>query len=140
MGENNPMYGRKHTIESRQKISESRKGKYVGKDNPSYKHGLSGTRVYWATHSQKRRVLKAKAEGSYTIEDLEYIYNHQQGKCPCCRKFILFKKLTVDHIVPLSWGGSNYASNIQLLCGNCNSSKCNYHDTDYRDYVPLFLN
>ena len=35
-GENNPMYGKKHTEETLQKISASRTGKCVGKDNPFY--------------------------------------------------------------------------------------------------------
>jgi 5-methylcytosine-specific restriction endonuclease McrA len=90
-------------------------------------------------YSRKHIALKAGAEGLHTIEDLKYIYNHQQGKCPKCRKFIPFDDMTVDHIIPLSWGGNNYASNIQLLCKGCNSSKSNLNNTDFRDYVPLFL-
>ena len=30
---------------------------------------------------------------------------------------------TLDHIVPLSEGGSSRDENLQLLCGKCNSSK-----------------
>jgi 5-methylcytosine-specific restriction endonuclease McrA len=88
---------------------------------------------------RKRRVLKHDAEGTHTITDLKYIYDHQKGICGKCGKYIPFDKMTVDHIIPLSWGGSNYASNIQLLCFSCNSSKGNHHATDYRNYVPLFL-
>jgi hypothetical protein len=32
--------------------------------------------------------------------------------------------LTVDHIVPVSQGGSSLAYNLQALCGPCNSKKC----------------
>ena len=36
LGEENPMYGKKHSSESRQRISDTRKGKCTGKDNPNY--------------------------------------------------------------------------------------------------------
>ena len=35
-GENNPMFGKKHTKESREKMSKALKGKYVGNNNPLY--------------------------------------------------------------------------------------------------------
>jgi 5-methylcytosine-specific restriction endonuclease McrA len=31
--------------------------------------------------------------------------------------------LTVDHIMPRSWGGSNYTSNKQIMCYKCNNHK-----------------
>lgn len=43
-GKNNPMYGKKHSKETRKKISESHKGKYNGENNPNWKGGISGNR------------------------------------------------------------------------------------------------
>ncbi|MBA7652784.1 hypothetical protein ES703_60623 [subsurface metagenome] len=40
-GENSPMYGRQHTEDSKRKISEKRKGKCVGKDNPMFGRHLT---------------------------------------------------------------------------------------------------
>ena len=39
--------------------------------------------------------------------------------------------MTVDHVKPRSWGGTNDGDNLQWLCRNCNSSKGNRHDTRY---------
>jgi 5-methylcytosine-specific restriction endonuclease McrA len=39
---------------------------------------------------------------------------------PCCNRR---ENLTIDHIVPLSKGGSDHISNLQLLCRACNLAK-----------------
>ncbi|WP_445955593.1 HNH endonuclease [Yeosuana sp.] len=40
-----------------------------------------------------------------------------------CLKCGSDNKLTIDHIVPISKGGSNDFSNLQILCEKCNSLK-----------------
>lgn len=46
----------------------------------------------------------------------------QKGICPCCKR-PLGKDFHIDHIVPVSKGGRNIDSNIQLLRSECNRSK-----------------
>lgn len=41
-------------------------------------------------------------------------------RCACCRQS---RKLTADHIVPITKGGTNDIFNIQPLCRSCNSRK-----------------
>ena len=58
-GINNPMYNRHHTLESRQKMSESTKGQYIGKNNPKSKYTL------WDNikcHYNKTDMFKYKTE------------------------------------------------------------------------------
>ena len=48
------------------------------------------------------------------------LYYCFDAKCLCCKKA---RKLTVDHVIPLSSGGRNTINNLQPLCLHCNSSK-----------------
>ena len=41
----------------------------------------------------------------------------------CCQMCGSEDRLTVDHIVPRVLGGDDSLSNLQVLCGSCNSSK-----------------
>lgn len=69
-----------------------------------------------------RRIARQKnAEGTFIKKDIEKLFVLQQGKCACC-----CEKLTnyhIDHIMPLSLGGSNWPTNLQILCPHCNMSK-----------------
>jgi len=46
----------------------------------------------------------------------------QKGLCACCGQD-LFSSFNVDHIIPLSRGGTNKLSNLQLLTWRCNQLK-----------------
>ena len=63
---------------------------------------------------------RKKAEGTFTLTEWEAVKKKSNYRCAKCGKK---KKLTVDHIHPLSRGGTNYISNIQPLCKSCNCSK-----------------
>jgi 5-methylcytosine-specific restriction endonuclease McrA len=72
--------------------------------------------------SHARRARLAGQGGRYTKEDLERIGRAQRGKCAICRRS-LGEQFHRDHIMPISRGGSNAASNIQLTCDPCNRAK-----------------
>ena len=53
------------------------------------------------------------------------VYAKSNGKCAICGKPVKFKKMTIDHITPLSRGGTNNYDNLQLACLSCNRLKSN---------------
>lgn len=78
---------------------------------------------YSAIAGRKRKARKLGNGGSHTAADLLAILKSQNGKCGYCRKSLSKRKKHVDHIIPLSCGGSNDRTNIQYLCAPCNLTK-----------------
>ena len=53
------------------------------------------------------------------------LYGQQEGYCAGCRMFMEFRHFEVDHLIPVSRGGTGHIDNLQLLCGFCNRTKGN---------------
>lgn len=79
-----------------------------------------------------RRRFRVRANGgSFTAQewaDLKAKYNYT---CLCCGRREPEILLTPDHVIPVLKGGPNDISNIQPLCGPCNSRK-HTKTTDFR--------
>ncbi len=71
----------------------------------------------------RRRARVLGADGSYRREDIDRLRTEQGGLCVACRGDLEQLGYNVDHIHPLSRGGSNNPDNLQLLCPTCNRSK-----------------
>lgn len=78
----------------------------------------------WRLAAVRRRATKAKADGYFTDEDVQKIYIAQSGKCSYCG-IELNGAYEIDHIEPLSRGGSNWPHNLCCACKPCNRSKFN---------------
>lgn len=84
-------------------------------------------------HSNNRRAAHMSADGVYAADDVANIRKLQKDRCanPSCR-VALHGRGSIDHIKPLSKGGSNWPRNLQLMCKSCNSSK---HAKDQIDFM-----
>jgi hypothetical protein len=70
------------------------------------------------------RARMAKAPGSHTSQDLLDLYEEQDGRCSYCG-MPLRGEYEVEHMTPISRGGSNDRDNLCLSCESCNASKQN---------------
>jgi 5-methylcytosine-specific restriction endonuclease McrA len=84
-----------------------------------FKHGLTGTKEYERTRHTIRRERKRALDSQWTPEmqlALEAFF-------PACVACGSSKRLTTDHVLPLSKGNGLVPGNAVILCTNCNSRK-----------------
>ena len=65
--------------------------------------------------------MRKGAEGSYTGNDVLRLFEEQQGCCAYCGESLI--DYHIDHVIPLSRGGSNWPENLCLACSECNLQK-----------------
>lgn len=75
-------------------------------------------------YNRNRRARSRSVEGSHTAADIDAQLKHQKGLCYYCKQ-TYGAAYHVDHVIPLSRGGSNDPSNLVIACASCNLSKAN---------------
>ncbi len=80
----------------------------------AYLADLADVRAYAdSLPTNKRKQLEREAAGSYTFDEWYALCVQYEFRCLRCGKNDI--KLTVDHVVPLSQGGSHSIENLQPL-------------------------
>lgn len=90
-------------------------------------------------NARRRRALKRGSGGTHTAADLAEILTAQGARCAYCRTSLKLVKKHVDHIQPLSHGGSNGRKNLQFLCAPCNQTKSAKDPINYAQSIGLLL-
>jgi len=79
-------------------------------------------KAYRRAYVIKRRAIQREAEGHFIAADIRRQYTNQKGRCYYCQQKA-GKDYEIDHVIPLSRGGTNYPSNIVIACRSCNRKK-----------------
>ena len=74
-----------------------------------------------------------KSRKSKKVDKRKILYELCGGCCPNCGRQLQNRRskeqdsyMTIDHIVPKSYAGSNHLSNLQPLCRKCNMKKSDH--------------
>jgi 5-methylcytosine-specific restriction endonuclease McrA len=122
-------------------ITQKAQRKY--RDSPKYKayQDTPDSKARMRVAGRNNKARRKGAEGTYTPQewkDLLEQYDHKCLRCGRheseCRKRRNQKEpcLEQDHVVPVSKGGSNWITNIQPLCMDCNNGIKNDRTIDFR--------
>jgi hypothetical protein len=81
--------------------------------------------------------------GKVSIEIQEFVRQRAAGLCEYChtQECWQYVRFTVDHVVPLSKGGTDDQTNLALACFHCNRRKSNHMtaiDSETGDEAALY--
>lgn len=79
------------------------------------------------TNKQKRKV--------YSQKERALIYAKANGCCKICGRKLQYENMTLDHIMPLSMGGTDGLKNLQASCLICNRIKSNIAPSDFANSI-----
>lgn len=97
------------------------------------KNSLDKTLIYRNNVRAKRLGLTGKV----TYEEWMELKKRYGSRCLTCGKDASQRTIGMDHITPLSKGGSNTIDNIQPMCRKCNGAKSTpwYKMLNYRELI-----
>ena len=93
------------------------------KENPRKAKERNKRRQYWSE----------KAKGKYTNKDISYIRSQLQDRCRFCGSS-LSGGGEIEHLTPVSRGGTHNKSNLSLACHKCNKEKTNKTMDEYFEW------
>lgn len=109
--------------------------KAPGKCKGYYPYDFDDTTSCAIDIKQAVEIKKKPKRKQYTTEQRKIIYQRANGRCQLCGRKIEYEDMSLDHIVPLSWGGADEMENLQCTCFPCNKFKSNILPDKFVDRI-----
>lgn len=76
--------------------------------------------ISWSLYKRRRNKSRRKHK--------QKLWKSSPHTCFYCEKPLIYEEATLDHVVPLSRGGTNNITNLVICCKVCNKAKGNKLD------------
>jgi 5-methylcytosine-specific restriction endonuclease McrA len=117
---------REYRIANIERFSEKDRDHHAAnrdKRNAKIRAWAAANRERVLANAAKHRALRDAAPGVFTSHDVGAQYAAQRGQCFYCACDLAKVRFHIDHVIPLSRGGTNYPDNIVIACPRCNLEK-----------------
>lgn len=94
-----------------------------------YKHAHPDKVAKWGDRRKHRAAEQADGSLDHTVVGGMFA---ARGRCPYCERKLTAQNKSLDHMVPLSRGGSHGIHNVVICCRSCNLRK---HDMAFADWI-----
>jgi 5-methylcytosine-specific restriction endonuclease McrA len=144
MGTLNKELNRKHQADWRARLSKEAKKEHDRLRYLRNKEKFNEQSTQWAKNNRHKsqasshqatirtKYPEAWASNDITTVDLaKWLKENRDLACPYCGD----PASHIDHIVPLSSGGSHTWSNIELICKTCNMAKGTLSKSDFLGWI-----
>lgn len=99
-----------------------------------YRQTEKGKAIQTKDYNRRRAVKKQVLISLYSTEDLQNRFKEFNGLCAYCDQ----PSTSIDHFIPISFGGADCLSNLIPACLFCNSSKGNRHAASWYASQPFY--
>lgn len=97
-------------------------------NNIAYSKSENGKLGTLNSQGKRRERIYSSNDGTITREALKALkekQNHKCYYCNCILDYTTLRQVHLDHVIPLSKGGTHTIGNVVWACCSCNSSKSN---------------
>lgn len=121
--EEKTVYWREYNARTRYAAQKRYRQNHPDRIRAQHQRFYAANPAKYQVYVRTRRARIKQAQGTHTPQDIERQIKSQKGLCYYCGKQLI--QYHVDHIVPITRGGSNDPSNLVITCPKCNRKKSN---------------